>query len=266
MKYFYEENNSWKSTENWFTFRCKCSVFGTATWCIDDCPLEDKHIHPAKCDYKKQRKGIKEIYNFLKSKIGLITIGSLITIKVVFNLTINFWNYEDVEGEFNHKKAKFKIAIITQEYRWKFESSDSIETGLVKKELPELLDNLKGFDNMIGLIAIGTASQEGIANQEVLRADRRADNIVAVFRQTDLASNKDIYKLNLGQYLGKEQSTSIAETSVQRRLIIIGIKQKEKEMTIEDTREALKNALQKSSLKYTLETKSYSDFDFKNVK
>ena len=267
MKYFYEENNIWQSTESWVVFRYKCSIFGTTTWCVNDCPLEDKHLHPTECEYKKQRKGIKEICSFFKSKKGLITIGSLIAIKIIINLTFNIsWNYENIEGEVGGKKAKFKVAIVTQEYRWKFGSSDSIETGLVKKELPELLDKLNGFDNMIGLIAIGTASQEGNTNQEVVRADKRADNIVSVFRQTDLANNKDIYKLNLGQYLLKEQSSSIAETSVQRRLIIVGIEQKEKTMKFEEIREALKNALQKSSLKYTLETKSYSIFDFKEMK
>lgn len=264
MKYFYQENNVWKDTKNWFVFKCKCSVFGTTTWCIDDCPLDDKHTEPTQCEYTKQRNGIKEIYNFLKSKKGLITVGSLITIKIIFNLTFNvFWNYENVEGEFNHKKAKFRIAIVTQEYRWKFESSDSIETGLVEKELPKLLDNLKGFDNMIGLIAIGTASQEGNEKQEISRADRRADNILAVFHKVDLVTNKEIYKLNLGQYLIKQQSASVAETSVQRRLIIIGIRHKEDKMKFEEVREALKDALQKSSLKYTLDTKSYSEFDFK---
>lgn len=267
MKYFYEDNNGWQSTENWFIFRCKCSLFGTNSWCVSDCPLDVKHNHPDQCEHPKIRYGFKEICGFLKSKLGMISIGSLIAIKIIINLTVNIsWNYEEVDGEYNHKKAKFRIAIVTQEYRWKFESSDSIETGLVKNELPELLENLKGFDNMIGLIAVGTASQEGNMNQEVLRADKRADNIVAVFRQTELADEKEIYKLNLGQYLQKEPSTSIDETSVQRRLIIIGIRQRDKSMNFEEMGEALKNALQKSSLKYTVETKSYSNFDFKDMK
>jgi hypothetical protein len=259
MKYFYEEDSIWQSTENLFVFRCKCSVFGTNSWCVDDCPLEVKHSHPDQCEHPKKRHGFKEIYTFLKSKKGLISIGSLIAIKIIINLTVNVsWDYEIREGEFNHKKAKFKIAIVTQEYRWKFENSDSIETGSIKAELPELLDDLKGFNKMIGLIGVGTASQEGIMNQEVSRADRRADNIVAVFRQTDLASNKEIYKLNLGQYLVKVPTTSVAETSVQRRVIIIGILQRDNAMNFDEMKEALKDALQKSSLKYTVDTKSYS--------
>lgn len=267
MKYYYEENNNWQSTDSWIAFHCKCSLFGTNTWCVQDCPLEVKHTHPDQCEHPKTRYGVKEICNFLKSKKCLISIGSLIAFTIAINLIVNIsWHYEDVSGEYNNKKAKFRIAIVTQEYRWKFESSDSIETGLVKTELPELLDNLKGFDDMIGLIAVGTASHEGNANQEISRADKRADNIVSVFRQTDLASKKEIYKLNLGQYLKEQPSATIEETSIQRRLIIIGISERDKKMSFDEMREALKNALQKSSLKYTLETKSYSNFDFKDMK
>lgn len=273
MKYYYFDNKTWQNTENWLLFRCKCSIFGTLTWCVDDCPKEQykKHLIPEDCTKHIKRYGIKEIYTLLQMPNGKkILIGSLIsiaiTIKIIININLNFWKVEDVEARENGKLAKFRVAIITQEYRWKFESSDSIETGLVMNELPNLLDNLKGFNDMIGLIGVGAASQEGNLNQEIIRADKRADNIISVLRQNELTENKELYKLNLGKYLIEELNVSINATSVQRRLIIIGIKERERTMSFEEMKKALQKALQKSSLKYTLDTKSYSNFDFKVMK
>lgn len=97
MKYFYEHNNGWQSTENWFVFRCNCSLAGTKTWCIDDCPQDEKHTIPEDCTKHITRYGIKEVCAFVKTPKGkkiaifgsLLTVAITITIKIIIN--INQW-------------------------------------------------------------------------------------------------------------------------------------------------------------------------------
>ncbi len=259
MKYYYQKKNGkWKSVDSIWKLRFVCSITGTKTWCIDDCPLVEKHGKPEECEKHKIRRGIKEL---LWLFTGLVSIKMYIYLTV----TINIWTYQELEGVSNGMVAKFRIAIVTQEYRWKFASADSIETGSIERQLPNLLDKVSGFENAKGIIAVGAASQEGHINQEIARADRRADNILLVLRTHEISEEKGLYKLNLGQYQSEDQSKSINETSVQRRVIIIAVLSSDPRMTFEEFKEALHKALDKSELKVTILKKSYSNFDLQRM-
>lgn len=264
MKYFYKnDKNKWEEVANRFVLLLFCSIKGTETWCIKDCKEEKKHNHPTQCPQRKSRLGIREALT-RKGAIISIVIGS------IFGLTINkcvflemniVWNYEDVQGTVNNKNAQFRVAIVTQEYRWKLAKTDSIETGSINTELPKLLNNLDKFDEIIGLVSVGCASQEGKLEAEVARAEQRADNVLRILRQHKKTKRVNaFYKLNLGQYTTTKSSNK--ETSIQRRVIIIGIIEKDKSMGEAEVGEALQNALQKSSLKTTVSIDRYSNFDF----
>lgn len=262
MKYYYQsKNGKWKQVGSHWKLRCVCSIMGTKTWCIDDCPLEDKHETPEVCKEHKLRRGFKELCWLLG---GLISVSSIA--KVYFYLTFNAWIYINTEGVANGKTAKFKIAIITQEYKWKIASTDSIETGLIDRELPSLLNNLKDFDKNIGTIAVGTASQEGENGREIKRADERADKITLILRTHNVSKNRNLYKLNLGQYSIKDNSKNVVETATERRVILIGIVSADENMEHKDLQQALKDALEKPELQKTINTKNYSNFDFLIVK
>lgn len=170
-------------------------------------------------------------------------------------------DYEDVPGEANGKKAVFRIAYLTQEKRWKYSSELELNDGtLLAYNIKENLPNFPNFGNALGLIAVGTASQEGSDTQkEELRADRRADAILFNIRINVIAKNKELYKLNLGQYLDKKNLTTL-ETAYQRRVIIVGIMQKDSTMNLAELKTALKNGLNDSEgLDY--DTEKYSNFE-----
>lgn len=266
MKYYYKnENGNWIETNNRLILLIYCSVKGTETWCKSDCKEEVKHDHPNQCPQRKTRKGIKEVLT-RRGAIFSIVIGSIfgftITIKKCVFVEKNIvWNYEDVRGTVNNKDAQFRVAIVTQEYRWKFARTDSIESGAISNELPNLLNNLDKFGDMLGIISVGCASQEGVKQEEISRAERRADNILAILRQHKKTQKiSSFYKLNLGQYSTIQKLNK--ETSIQRRVIIIGILEKDIRMSEIEVGKALENALQKSSLKTTVNIDSYSNFDF----
>ncbi len=259
MNYFYQtKKGKWKKVNNLLQLRLACSIMGANTWCISDCPLEIKHENPEDCKEHKIRRGFK----------GLLWVFSgILTIKLYFYLTvnINIWTYQEVEGMSNGMVAKFRLAIITQEYRWKFASTDSIEIGCLKNELPNLLDHVSGFQNSKGIIAVGTASQEGSTSQEIVRADRRADNCLLILRTHKISRDKELYKLNLGQYLADVQSKTINETSVQRRVILVAVISADPRMTFYEFQDALHLALDKSELKVTIQRKAYSNFDLQRM-
>lgn len=259
MEYYYlTKKEKWKKVDSLWKLRCLCSIMGTKTWCIDDCPLEDKHETPKECKEHKVRRGFKELCWLLT---GLITV----TIYFYLTVNINIWTYQEVEGVSNGKAAKFRIAIVTQEYRWKFASSDSIETGSIENKLPDLLDKIRGFEEAKGIIAVGAASQEGSTNQEIVRADRRADNILLILREHRISYRKGLYKLNLGQYHSVIEKKTIEETSIQRRVIIIAVLSSDPRMNFEEFRDALQKALSKSELKVSIQTNAYSNFDLQKM-
>jgi hypothetical protein len=192
---------------------------------------------------------------------GLFNKDETTKIVICNNLYSNC-DYEDITGEANGKKATFRVAYLTQEKRWQYGSETTLNDGtMLCDNIKEKLPHFPNFEKAIGLIAVGTASQEG-ENQEIeeLRADRRADAILFNIRDNSIAVNKELYKLNLGQFKEK-RNLDKQETAYQRRVIIIGILEKDSTMSITETKTALRNALIDSEgLKY--DTDKYSKFDF----
>ena len=115
------------------------------------------------------------------------------------------------------------------------------------------------------IIAVGTASQEGIQGNEIIRAGERADKIALILRTHNVSENQDLYKLNLGQFSIKDNSKNITETATERRVILIGIISIDKTMNLEELKQALNNALEKPELQPTLKTKHYSNFEFQKI-
>jgi hypothetical protein len=264
MSYYYKKSNQWHSVNKEWKLLCKCSFKGTQVWKQEYCKQEHiKHEIPEDCPQVDKKpvikRGLKEFLCFTK-----VTIPISIVLKVYFYFTFNAWIYINTEGGIGEKSAKFRIAIITQEYKWKIASVDSIEIGLIDEKLPNLLDNLKGFDNGIGIIAVGTASQEGKQGTEVIRADERADKIASILRTHVISKNRNLYKLNLGQY-SQSNVKNIKETATERRVILISILDVNEKMEHKDLEKSLNNALQKPEVQNAINIKKYSNFDFINI-
>ncbi|MBB3697732.1 hypothetical protein KMW28_06050 [Flammeovirga yaeyamensis] len=211
--------------------------------------------------------------NYKTSLIGLFTvlITLLITIKqcgdeVVSNSGITKNELCDCETEDitvgeGKKKVRFKVVYLSQEKRWEFASSSKLTNGQsVEQFLQSYLPRIPNFETSIGLIAVGLASQEGDLKEEENRAGERADAILSGFRVLNFSNSKELYKLNLGQHLPKKELGK-DETAYQRRVILIGIMEKEKTMSIKAISKKLELALEDSE-RLNFDTKIYSKYEF----
>ncbi len=201
--------------------------------------------------------GVYDKYNITSSVPIIIKKDSL-------DLPINkIWEFEDSEGVYGNDTIRVKVAykIITDEFRWKLGSYDSLDNNKdIKEVLPQYASKIKDFKKALGLISVGSASEEGILNREIDRADRRADNINLSLKLSTISSNKNLYKLNLGQYKFKTGAKDL--TSYQRKIVIIGIMNWSSDSNnLNSLKFALLDALSKiDGISYN--PKNYSNFDF----
>lgn len=127
-------------------------------------------------------------------------------------------NVKDDEG----RKATFRIMLFSDEFRWRINSFDAVESGGTR---PQFTPEMKAVLNSAKeIITVGASSEEipsGISfpqgrAAEERRAARRADKIALWVRE---ALNRPIpvRKLNVGHHA----PTGTDETSDQRRVVII---------------------------------------------
>ncbi len=169
-------------------------------------------------------------------------------------------HYEDERVEVNGHIYTFRIAYLSQEMRWKYASHDSVETGLAKNRLKNEFLKIPQFEKAKGVIALGVSSQEGEADGEFDRADRRADVILLVLRTLEAVHSKSLYKLNLGRHKEQGNLTEM-QTSSQRRVIVIGIMEQKDNASVSVIERALREGLNDSE-GVQFNTTRYSDFVF----
>lgn len=269
--YYKTKNKDWKSFPIIIPFWEKEINEETEIWNERMCSLYGKKGVCEKgedCSDSKKVKDFWYLSQLTKLNKKSLAIFSIVFFSISFNLfdklEINFnWDYEDLIEEENDKPITFRVAVLAQEQRWKYESSTEIETGELSEELPKYIRNLSGFKKAKSLISVGVASEEGNQKKEEDRADRRADEVMKIIKQNRIARGKGLYKLNLGQYL-IETNLNSELTATQRRVIIIGIIARERTMTPEEIENALRRALSKSKT-LAVKVNHYSKFDFYRV-
>jgi len=214
---------------------------------------ESVYADPAE-DIRKKAKRVSD-----KAKRLLETLGG------------KTWYDHDIEGaDKQGRRAKFRIRILSQEYRWVFGSSDMIEIGNSRdedgREIRRLFEkrNMQEYmRRMTDVIAVGTASVEGERREEVQRANERADRILSWIRPLPFRDPPiGLHKLNLGQFRQVCDPGS-ENTSHQRRLIIVGVLEKE---TGSNICQALYNTLTGISLeRLPFNVRCYSNFECTDV-
>jgi hypothetical protein len=127
-------------------------------------------------------------------------------------------NIPDAEG----RRASFRIMLFSDEFRWRINSFDEIESG---GKRPQFTTEMKAVLNTAReIICVGASSEEipagvpyaqGVA-QEERRAGRRAEKI-AVWVREALNRPIPVRKLNVGHHA----PTGADHTSDQRRVVII---------------------------------------------
>jgi eukaryotic-like serine/threonine-protein kinase len=149
-----------------------------------------------------------------------------------------YLSVKDREG----KSAEINMAILSDRYEWKLASNDrvrlkgqteSIPVADLTKEIEKRKDIFKVMDNPNRIIAIGTASCEGPISTEETRAMNRATTIQTQIVQK-LFDIKEYKVLNLGQFKRDNCERNTKETSFQRSLVIIGMRNESEGLEVKD--------------------------------
>jgi hypothetical protein len=143
-----------------------------------------------------------------------------------------------------NKPASFRHYIVTDAYNWVFGSSSEVAlSGSPRTEAFLAYLQTEGIQRQLraaaeGIIAVGTASEEGNIGTEVQRAGQRANTLIAWVRGA-YPGQVDLYTLTLGQYRCPDRQRS---SDLHRRIILIASLEKDPETNVA---EALKDALAK---------------------
>ena len=127
------------------------------------------------------------------------------------------------------RHGAFDVVVLNKSFLWVRGSAEDLEKDgqvLPRAELASTVldDEVRAaLTDTREVIAVGTASQEGVATEEMARAERRAKQSAALIADA-IAAEVPIYTLNLGQYRDMCTDCETGGTSWQRPFIVIGVK------------------------------------------
>ena len=161
--------------------------------------------------------------------------------EVIKDVTVR--NVPDDEG----RKASFRIMLFSDEFRWRINSFDAVESGGKRPQFtPEMKAVLNSAREIITVgasseeIPPGTSFPEGRAKEEK-RAARRAE-MIAVWVREALNTPIPVRKLNVGHHA----PTGTDETSDQRRVVIILVLASDEDTNID---QSLRSAMASQSVR-----------------
>ncbi len=168
-----------------------------------------------------------------------------------------------VEGfDKQNRRGLFDVVVLKKQFLWVRSSYNQLERNGVVIPLTTFSETVLDRDvryaleSALDVVAVGTASQEGVAKVEVARANRRARETAKLIKST-VAKDVPIWVLNLGQYRDPCENCEAVETSWQRPFIVIAVVKKDKNLNL---KEALRDAMSGRSKLPSL--RRYSDFKF----
>jgi eukaryotic-like serine/threonine-protein kinase len=139
------------------------------------------------------------------------------------------------------KSAEINMAVLSDRYEWQLASSNQVKLKGQTQSLPmsvlkaDLVKQgiFKIMDNPNRIVAIGTASCEGSATEEEIRALNRARTIhEQIVKQ--LFQVKKYPLLNLGQFKRDNCKLDTKETSFQRSLVIVGLRKESEGLMLQE--------------------------------
>jgi hypothetical protein len=135
------------------------------------------------------------------------------------------------------RRASFRILLFSDEFRWRLNSYDAIESG---SDFPRFTDEMKTVLNSAKeIICVGASSEEipvgvsfdqGRAHEE-WRAARRAERI-AVWVRSALSRPVPVRKLNVGHHT---PTRAARDTADQRRVVIILVLERDEGANIDQS-------------------------------
>lgn len=128
------------------------------------------------------------------------------------------------------RRGAFDVVVLNKSFLWVRGSADDLEKDgktIPRAELAAAVldEEVKGaLADAKEVIAIGTASQEGSATEEVARAERRARQAASLISGA-VAEGIPVWTLNLGQYRDPCANCETGGTSWQRPFIVVAVKE-----------------------------------------
>ncbi|MDZ4790798.1 MAG: hypothetical protein SGJ17_06235 [Hyphomicrobiales bacterium] len=129
------------------------------------------------------------------------------------------------------RRAAFDVAVLPKEYTWARKDDKHLARDgrtLADAEVQALFsdDFRTGIGRSADVIGVGVASQEGDVVEESGRAARRALT-AGGWLATARGEGALVWQLNLGQYKGTCASADKGDTSWQRPVIMVGVREKD---------------------------------------
>jgi hypothetical protein len=128
------------------------------------------------------------------------------------------------------RRGSFDVVVLNKSFLWVRGSAEDLEkdgTMIPRADIAAAVldDEVKSaLSDAKEVITVGTASQEGIAADEVARAERRAKQAATLISGA-VDGATPIWTLNLGQYRDPCTNCETGGTSWQRPFIVIAVKQ-----------------------------------------
>ncbi|MBL8564123.1 MAG: hypothetical protein JNM89_00230 [Hyphomicrobiaceae bacterium] len=147
------------------------------------------------------------------------------------------------------RRADFDLIVANSDFTWERGSTERLaraDKPLTRAELDSLvLDELVRARLKLAkqLIAVGTASQEGDPQQEIVRAGKRAEQ-AAQWIEPLAEKDTPIWTLNLGQYKDPCEACNTEATNWQRPFLVVAVRRAAWGV---DIGEALSDALSSAS-------------------
>jgi len=128
------------------------------------------------------------------------------------------------------RRGTFDVVVLNKSFLWVRGSAEELEKDgavIPRADVAAAVldDEVKGaLADAKEVITVGTASQEGIATEEVARAERRAKQAATLISGA-VGAATPIWTLNLGQYRDPCTNCETGGTSWQRPFIVIAVKE-----------------------------------------
>lgn len=180
----------------------------------------------------------------------------------VVRRTANAVVFQVVGYDKQNRRGVFDILVLKKQFLWVRSSYNQLERDGIVIPLATVRETIFDRDmrytleNATDIVAVGTASQEGLEKVEIARANRRARETAKLIKST-LDKKVPIWVLNLGQYRDPCKDCEVGETNWQRPFIVIATVRKDENLNL---KQAVRDAMSSSSKLPS--TRRYSDFKF----
>ncbi len=170
--------------------------------------------------------GAVEIHRTVIEPLKVETAAIAPEVRQTRNSTVFAIEGKDKAG----RRGSFDVVVLNKSFLWVRGSAEDLEkdgTTIPRDQLAAAVldDEVRGaLADAKEVITVGTASQEGIAAEEVARAERRAKQAASLVAGAVTAATP-IWTLNLGQYRDPCADCETGGTSWQRPFIVIAVKE-----------------------------------------